>query len=296
MKIKNLLALVCLIVGINTISFGQTNLMANWAGPDGLGGGAATEYGWAVRTGEGGMDEANHVVWNTANASSGVRYRDVDASTNPQTMRDGAVWSGRVLYLRWDAGSNTINYVFSYPVQLQAGTSYRFSMLYQWWSNGNAPTYTVGISRDMAGTDNVTTQQFFAETRNVMQSGEITFTAPSTGTYYITFKSNQAVLGGFSNFSLVATTTTSAAKDLAASGYSIYPNPSNRTEGLRIAATGANESARLYIYNTTGQVLKQLTINAAQDKKVDISDLSAGMYVAKVVTSKGVFSKSLVVQ
>ena len=295
MKIKNLLTLVCLIVGINTISFGQTNLMANWAGPDGTGTGAASDYGWAVMGPNGEPAGEGVVAFNPANAGSGVRYMDV---TSGHTL-NGAPFVGRLLLLRWDASNEVSkNYVYSYPVALQANQQYKFSWVYEWWNNATQPTYTVGISTDMGGLNQIATQTFEAsDTRNVLKEGEMTFTAPAAGVYYVTVQATTATLSGVGKFSLVAMTTTSSAKELAASKFEIYPNPSKKENGFFIANTdNTNEMVELYIYGITGSVQKHLTLNTAQVSKVDISDLAAGMYVAKVVTSKGSFNKTLVVK
>lgn len=103
------------------------NLIPFWAGFPGNNSGAPNAYGWAYT----GTTVTN--LFNTANSGSGVRYIDVTAAANPHTY-NGNAYTGRVLYIRWD-NSSYQNAVFSYPVTLEANTTYDFSWLYSLTAN-----------------------------------------------------------------------------------------------------------------------------------------------------------------
>jgi hypothetical protein len=176
-----------------SVTYG-TDLVSNWAGPNGTGTGLPTAYGWDA-TGAA-------VPWNPANSTSGgVRYLDVNTSTSPNHLLGSNVFVGRLLTIRWDGtlGSN----VYYYPVTLEANKSYEFSMVYEHWNNGviGAPI-TVGISRTKTSAGIYHSATYATVEKNRLQNATFSFTSTEAGQYYITFTGASGTMYGIGNLQL----------------------------------------------------------------------------------------------
>lgn len=195
MKAKFLAVLLLLIV---TKGFSQTNLIENWDGNGDVN--TATsypdKYGWAVTVG----------TFNYANSTSGIRWTDVNPSSNPVHNLNGTPYTGRLLMVRWDgAGSTSLASVYSYPVMLQAGKKYKFSFNYEWWNNASVPVYTVGIGTSKDGLNLIKSVDFTCSpTKNKLTPGEFSFFVTNSAIYFLSIKANNlAVLGGIGDLSIV---------------------------------------------------------------------------------------------
>lgn len=161
----------------------DTTLVPNWAGTAPNNTGKPSDYGWL-------LNPASTTLFAVANSTTAgtSRYLDVNASSGSNLHTyNGSTYTGRILYLRWDGSYSST--VYSYPVTLDAGITYDLSMLFAYISNGTAgSSMTVGIGTTTAASGRIATQTLTTSTtaRNLKKSDFI-FTAPSTGTYYITF-------------------------------------------------------------------------------------------------------------
>lgn len=169
------------------------NVIGNWAGPSGLGTAMPTAYGW-TSTGA-------TVPWNSANGTSGVRYLDITSATVPVHWLNSTAYTGRLLTLRWDGalGSN----VYYYPVNLEANTTYEFSMVYEHWNNGpiGAPI-TVGISKTATASGIYDSSTFPTVERNRLQHAHFRFTTQEAGQYFITFVGTAGTMYGVGELTL----------------------------------------------------------------------------------------------
>jgi Secretion system C-terminal sorting domain/Fibronectin type III domain len=77
--------------------------------------------------------------------------------------------------------------------------------------------------------------------------------------------------------------------------FQLYPNPA--TSGVTIVLDeAAKEDIQLQIINSTGQIVKTSTINSSsQFVRLDVSELSKGIYFIKLTGSKGVNSVKLII-
>jgi hypothetical protein len=169
--------------------------MYGWDGNGAVGDGSQPSmFGWAGTT---------VTEWQVANnAGGGIRYWD---ATSGWTS-NGAPWTGRVLYSRWDGvGGATVANVYSFPVVLEACKSYLFVGKYGWVNNGTSPTYTVGINSAADNTgEQVASNTFFVANRgNVLHDMAFGFTPPQSGTYYLTVTCNNGVLGAIGAMSII---------------------------------------------------------------------------------------------
>lgn len=168
-------------------------IIGNWAGPSGTGTAAPTAYGWDA-TGA-------TVLWNTANSGSGVRYLDITSASNPQHLLNEAVYTGRLLTVRWDGnlGSN----VYYYPVTLEANTIYEFSMVYEHWNNGpiGAPI-SVGISQSKTQAGIYASDSYPTIDKNRLQTAKFRFSSREAGQYFITFTGTSGTMYAIGDLSL----------------------------------------------------------------------------------------------
>ena len=67
----------------------------------------------------------------------------------------------------------------------------------------------------------------------------------------------------------------------------IYPNPSNGSLNITNA-----ENANIIVYNLLGEAVKNISINSAFST-IDLSKLSNGSYIIKVITDKDIFTQTI---
>lgn len=158
---------------------GSASLVTDWAGTASDNSGRPSDYGWAV------TDNASS-IFNTANSGSGVRYMDVNETTLKHTL-DSETYMGRLMLIRWDA-EPIRNAAYSYPVTLEANSTYNFSLLNGYWSNSSgSKTMTVGIGKTSEATDRYDTQLISTTGTATLKRDHFAFTSQEAGTYYLTF-------------------------------------------------------------------------------------------------------------
>ncbi|MCW3085723.1 MAG: hypothetical protein JWP12_3089 [Bacteroidetes bacterium] len=74
----------------------------------------------------------------------------------------------------------------------------------------------------------------------------------------------------------------------------LYPNPANEQLYIRYETTEKNTLVE--IYDVTGQLVKQRKMNFSSTQQIDISNLSAGLYVLKITDGKKVNAQRFVKQ
>jgi hypothetical protein len=81
----------------------------------------------------------------------------------------------------------------------------------------------------------------------------------------------------------IACDTLTGLYETESSGFGFYPNP---TEGEIIFEKSDYNKLEIQIYNMSGQRIKQFYLNQPE-RKIDISDLNAGVYFIRIITDKG---------
>ena len=76
--------------------------------------------------------------------------------------------------------------------------------------------------------------------------------------------------------------------------FSIYPNPA--TSKIILSNLNASDQTNVSITTSDGQMLIQNIYHKQEKIEMDISALSAGIYIIKIQTNKGVETKKLIVQ
>lgn len=107
---------------------------------------------------------------------------------------DGSAYKGSFFFFRWDNSSCSHDY-YTYPVTLEGGTTYSFQMNYAYWSNYNGSNSAninvkgiqVGITQSETVDNIISSKTFKCQKTQQWETGNFTFTAEKSGTYYLTF-------------------------------------------------------------------------------------------------------------
>lgn len=91
-------------------------------------------------------------------------------------------------------------------------------------------------------------------------------------------------------FSNVASSSTLAIDDFKILGLSVYPNPTNNHW---VISSKNDKITAVEVYDLLGRNVISLTPNK-QEVSIDASNLATGIYLSKIITSKGTSSKKLI--
>jgi len=163
-----------------------TNLIAGWNGNGAVGiGSEPNNFGWDCTN-------LNTSDWGQANAG-GVRYMD-----NQSYLPDG-----RLLFVRWDGvGGSNASSIFSYPVQLEAGKTYDFSIQYARHSNSTT-NFVLGVNSEKDNSGEVLASGSFAPATQSFRTATFKMVPFETKTYYVTIGASAGgMLGSVANLSV----------------------------------------------------------------------------------------------
>lgn len=236
------------------------NQMPGWAGTTGNFAGAPNAYGWGY------SGTTNTTLFAAANSTTAgsSRFLDVNtSSTGNVHTYNATTYTGRVFYLRWDDPNQAA--VYYYPITLDANTTYNYSMLSGYASNGvvgGGRTVTVGVGPTNAVTDRFSSHTFNTAGTRDLSRDNFTFTSQAAGTYYLTITGD---VGLFSiaelslnknlpgslipNWAGIAPNTTGTYSTPASYGWAYTPGA---TAGVFVAANGGS-SVRLMDSSSSNQ-------------------------------------------
>jgi hypothetical protein len=262
--------------------------------------------------------------WGMANTSGGVRFMDLSASSSPvHYQSDGTtVFAGREMLYRWDGGywGSTLSLgtgsganTTVTPISLIANGTYTLSGKYEWWANGNLPTYTFGVSTAQSGGTVIAldTVAYPISTKNRLQPFSLTFTCPSTGDYYIQAKqingtsSANGTIIGLADLSLmrVYAQTRSAISSEQASPSILNPN---QNESIRTFVNHGNISinieasksdiALISVYSIQGNMVANdnLMIKEGINTYETRSFLPNGLYIIKIKINNSIYIQKII--
>lgn len=171
-----------------------------------------TVYGWSATP---------TLSWAAANAAVAGTSRYFDFvngvnGTNPLYTYNGSNYTGRVLMVRWDGGALTR--VYSYPLQLSAGTTYQISAKAAYNSNASDGTLTfrINTAKDNTGTAYGTGGTVaLGVVAGVLKDMNLTkINVPVSGVYYLTITSNNGALDAIADLALNTTVSTTFAANV----------------------------------------------------------------------------------
>lgn len=283
-KLFTFLFLACLSASVFSVP-GPTNLLAGLWDGNGLTGTASkpNDVGWLNTV-------SASIPWTVANGSGGCRFRDYSVTgghTGFTYEVGGAAVTTRQLMLRLDNGAYSSS-VYSYPVTLEACTSYTFSMDYVCGGSGTPPkNLTVGISTTPSAAGRLSTKTLTTtSSTTIYRNGVYTFTTGVTaGVYYITF-SGDAVWFGINNLSIVKSTEQS----LSVSKQYMFFDDSSDNAAKTFIVQGGGLTSSVSLTAPAGISLNKTSITAA-DAQCGV-DVVATFDNTKSITDDTIFITS----
>ena len=125
-----------------------------------------------------------------------------------------------------------------------------------------------------------------------------TFTPPTSGVYYLSFRNVSAPLVSATDFYGVimdnfSVTQQLSTNDFLSSKFAVYPNPVNNVINFSNDANAVVSLVEMTDLN--GRVVKTVKVNATEGQ-ISASDLATGTYMMKITTDQGVAVKKIVKQ
>lgn len=180
MKLKHLLALASLLIGVGSLQ-AQTNLLAGWDG--GTNTNSPAEFGWTSSANRTLQPRNNNGGIRMMTTYSGYKLEDgtaytYDASSDPSSV---------IFWVRYNTAGESFTYTFR---GLEAGHIYKFSGLLGWHNNSNTPTMTVEVK----GTNTIDTTSKTISAKQTLYAADMSFTVPADETatdFQLIFTCNQ---------------------------------------------------------------------------------------------------------
>ncbi len=152
---------------------------------------------------------------------------------------------------------------------------------------GTAPT---------AAAQTIVVQSFTGIASGTYVQRTATWTAPTAGIYYFALHNNTGVVPADATLLVdtVAMTSVLSTNDFLASQLSVYPNPAtnviNVSNADNILVNGVE------IVDLNGRTVKTAKFDGVTEAQINISDLSAGMYMMTVSSDQGTLTKKIIKQ
>ncbi|MBL0104684.1 MAG: T9SS type A sorting domain-containing protein [Bacteroidetes bacterium] len=223
---------------------------------------------------------------------SGWTVEDLNNDTASWDLTDVLPHSGT--YCARMAAATAEDYIYTTCLDLSDTAHYDLSYYYRNTSTSNQANFEVVIGQ--AQNSSAMTQVIVPMslvTNIAYLPGAAQFQVSASGTYYIGFH----VVNGDSlvNFRLddinISQNSGVGIVELGAGKTSVYPNPS--TGSFMITSTVNSESFLVSVSNMLGQEVYSRHFSALSGERIDLSSQSAGQYIVRIITDKGVSTQSV---
>ena len=176
------------------------------------------------------------------------------------------------------------------------GESYTISFWYKIAADGGSVVKMWSNFRDNAGAflDGTTADVTLDVNGNAWTKYEATVTAPATSVKFwfeVRTYSNTTVY--LDDFSFFDNATLSTVKNNAIVGFAAYPNPVSN--GILTISSASDSLKNLTIFNLLGKQVLSSSFSGVQSN-VDVSSISAGIYILKVTEDGKTATKKLVIR
>ncbi|MFC6877068.1 T9SS type A sorting domain-containing protein [Flavobacterium myungsuense] len=254
------------------------------------------EYGFETATlGSGGWSAPVSTVDNT-------EVWDIsDVTGSEELAQDGSA----IASCFGTEGIATNSWLYSRGLNLVEGTTVTIKYYvreFKLTGNGGVSNLVVSIGTDktiaaqttIIGTNNNIGAATDAEDAYVLQS--YTFNVPSTGVYYLGFNCTSAAQTATNNGALlldgVSVTIPLSREDFLSSSFEVYPSPAS---DIITVSNNNNVSVNsISIVDLNGRVLNQSKFNNQSKVQINISNLSAGIYMMNINTVNGIATKKII--
>jgi len=214
------------------------------------------------------------------------------ATSNPANYADGGAGNSMYTFNSTTAVSNSRAY--SRAISLQAGEVVTFNFKTRLYPATGVPmtfNVTVGTAQTAAAQSTVL-QSFTENSPTAYTQRTASYTAPTTGIYYFGFHNNSPIgtVQSFLFFDTLEFTSVLGTNEFLDSKLSVYPNP---TKGLIDISNDTDATiSSVEVSDLNGRVVKRISLG--NDTQVNISELSQGVYLLKIISDKGIVTKKVV--
>lgn len=189
------------------------------------------------------------------------------------------------------------NWMFSRGVNLTEGSDVTITYYVSNFQNASATTgsldFTVGDAQNAAAQTTVLLSETGLNIAAFTQK-TVSFTPPTTGVYYFGFRNFSPTATGthaliIDNFSV---TEVLGIDEALQANFSVFPNPVQNTFTISNSMDAAIQVIELSDLN--GRSIKSIKLANATETQVNISDVSQGVYMLKIISDKGTLVKKII--
>ena len=245
-----------------------------------------------------GFEEGNFAFggWSTvtANQNGGV-WEALQAGQN-LPAQEGDFFAGVA-----PSGAASDTWLFSRGVTLTQGDEITLAYYVRQFISGGTTGNTNSLVVSVGTERNELSQSTILNTHSNITEQEFTlknatFTVPADGVYYFGFRCNSPAHTQASNSYLlldnVIVDSQLGIEDLFAFQLSIFPNPAS--DIINIVNNETASINGVEIVDINGRTVKFVRYNGVSEAQINISDLSAGMYLMNVSSDQGTTTKKIV--
>ncbi|OYQ46129.1 hypothetical protein CHU92_01625 [Flavobacterium cyanobacteriorum] len=243
-----------------------------------------------------GQTNVDFLGWSSLPGTTGTDW-DIESASTTYPAQEGTnvIVAGR-------SGGASDAWLFSRPINLTGGQQVTLSYFMRKIAlagagNVNNLQVTWGNAATVAAqTNTLATYNDYASTTYEQKTH--TFTPNTTGTYVIGFRYT-APAHVNTNFGVIAldnivVNATAGTNEALASKLSVFPNPA--TNVINIANAENILVNGVEIADLNGRIVKSVKFNNVAEAQINVSDLSAGMYLMTVSSDQGTMTKKIVKQ
>ena len=189
------------------------------------------------------------------------------------------------------------NWMFSRGVNLTEGSDVTITYYVSNFQNASTTTgsldFTVGDAQNAAAQTTVLLSETGLNIAAFTQK-TVSFTPPTTGIYYFGFRNFTPTATGthaliIDNFSV---TEVLGIDEALQANFSVFPNPAQNTFTISNSMDAAIQAVELSDLN--GRNIKSIKLTNATETQVNISDVSQGVYMLKIISDKGTLVKKII--
>lgn len=266
---KNYTFTLLLAISLSAVSFGQEMIanggLENWDD-------TTTPTDWTKA----------EALTQSSDAHSGSfsAFRNAGSSTKDLSQTITGVVSGET-------------YTVSFWYKVTAGDD-QDARIWSTWKNGATTVYHTGDGNDRSNDDLRGPKDGYLENNGgVWTKYEVTITAPSdVDAFYYEVRSYSNSVVYWDDLSFFKNATASV-RDNSIEGFATYPNPI--TNNTFTITSNSNSKKVLIIYNVLGKKVFSSSFSGVKSD-VDVSTISAGIYILKVTENGKTATKKLVIR
>ncbi|NBL64192.1 T9SS type A sorting domain-containing protein [Flavobacterium sp. NST-5] len=229
--------------------------------------------------------------WTLFNAGAGNNWGLFAASAAGviPTAAEGNNYAG----YQYNAAAPANAWLFSRRISMNAGVTYDIAFKYRVASATYPEGLIVKIGND--ATVAAQTTELFSNTSittTTWTQATASFTAPTTGSYNVGFNCVSAADMYLLAVDDFAVTLNLSNEKFTSNTLTVHPNPSNGI--INISNSADVLLSNIAVMDINGRTVKNVSLNNVSEAQINISDLSAGVYMMNISSDQGTVTKKIV--